>query len=121
MFIATVTLSKISLLVFISRLIPSSTTVTGARVLMAVAAAWGIASVIALSFQCSLPEPWNITTGTCRNQAALYFSSSITDIVIDFAITVLPVVALWNVQIQRAKRAAVMAVFIVRIRQVSDW
>lgn len=81
---------------------------------MGVIVLWGIASVFGLAFQCSLPQPWNVTSGVCRNQGVLV-SVAIIDIITDLAITSLPLVMLRSIQIQRAKRMTVMAVFACRI------
>lgn len=119
LFIITICLSKISLLLFIIRLTPNNTTIRVGRIAMGVITLWGIATVFALAFQCSLPQPWNIISGVCHNQDALYYSAGIIDIITDIGVIALPLVMLWTIQIPRAKRITVMTVFIVRISYVS--
>ena len=82
---------------------------------MGLIATWGVATVFAFAFQCSLPHPWNNTSGVCHNQHALYYASAAIDILTDVVLTVLPVVILWGVQIQRRKRIVVMMVFVARL------
>lgn len=115
LFIITICLSKISLLLFIIRLTPSAVITKGGRILMGAIILWGIATVFALAFQCSLPQPWNVTSGACRNQGALYFSAGVFDIITDIATTLLPLIMMWTIQIQRAKKITVMAVFLCRV------
>jgi len=114
LFVITICLSKISLLLFTIRLTPNTTTIRVGKILMGVILLWGVATVFALAFQCSLPQPWNVTSGVCHNQGVLV-SVSIIDIITDIAITSLPLVMLWGIQIQRGKRITVMAVFMCRI------
>lgn len=114
-FIFTICFSKMSLLLFIIRLTPNHATIKAGRILMGVVTVWGIATVFALAFQCSLPQPWNVTSGTCNNQGALYFVTAILDVITDLAITMLPIIMMWNIQIQRSKKVTVMAVFLCRL------
>lgn len=44
-------------------------TTLASRVMLGIVAAWGFASVMALAFQCSLPNPWN-NSGRCVNQVS---------------------------------------------------
>ncbi|OBT91594.1 hypothetical protein VE01_10364 [Pseudogymnoascus verrucosus] len=115
LFIITTVLAKMSLLLFITRLTPNVATIRVGRIILCLIATWGVATVIAFAFQCSLPQPWNNISGVCKNQAALYYAAGIIDIITDIALTILPVVILWGVQIQRRKRAIVMLVFMARM------
>ncbi|OBT79358.1 hypothetical protein VF21_01912 [Pseudogymnoascus sp. 05NY08] len=115
LFIITIVLAKMSLLLFITRLTPNVATIRAGRIMLCLIATWGVATVFGFAFQCSLPQPWNNTSGVCRNQPALYYAAGIIDIITDIALTILPVVILWGVQIQRRKRAIVMLVFMARM------
>ena len=114
LFIVTICFSKLSLLSFITRLIPSPRNVLGSRLLMGTATAWGIAAIFSIAFQCDLPAPWN-TASTCRDLKAAYYAAGIIDLLTDLAITALPILTLWNIQMERGPKTTVMAVFIVRI------
>jgi len=114
LFIITISLSKLSLLAFIIRLIPSPRNLLGSGILMGIIAVWGIATTFSIAFQCSLPRPWD-TASTCRDIESIYYSAGIIDFLTDCAITVLPLLTLWNVQMERGPKNTVMAVFIVRI------
>lgn len=115
LFIITIVLAKMSLLLFITRLTPNVATIRAGRIILCLIATWGVATVFGFAFQCSLPQPWNNISGVCRNQSALYYAAAVIDIITDIALTILPVVILWGVQIQRRKRAIVMLVFIARM------
>ena len=81
---------------------------------MGTTTAWGIAAIFSIVFQCDLPAPWD-TAGTCRDMNAIYYSAGIIDLLTDLAITALPILTLWNVQMERGPKTTVMAVFIVRL------
>ncbi|KFY39945.1 hypothetical protein V494_03745 [Pseudogymnoascus sp. VKM F-4513 (FW-928)] len=115
LFIITIVLSKMSLVLFVTRLTPNVPTIRAGRIIFCLIAIWGLATVFGFAFQCSLPHPWNNISGVCKNQAALYYAAGIMDIITDIALTILPVVILWGVQIQRRKRAIVMLVFMARV------
>lgn len=115
LFILTVMLSKNSLLAFTAKLIPNSITAKGAWILAGISTTWGVATIFGLAFQCKLPTPWDNISGVCHNEGALYYSAAVIDLATDFAITMLPLIALWNVQMQKGPRVTVMAVFMVRI------
>lgn len=115
LFIITIVLSKISLLLFITRLTPNVATIRVGRIILCLIATWGVATVFGFAFQCSLPQPWNNTTGVCQNQQALYYAAGAIDILTDIVLIILPVAILWGVQIQRKKRAIVMLVFVARL------
>lgn len=115
LFITTICLSKISLLLFTTRLTPNATTIRTGWIILGLIAVWGLATVFGFIFQCSLPQPWNIISGTCRNQHALYYAAAAIDILTDIVLTILPLVILWTVQIQRSKRIVVMMVFVARL------
>lgn len=115
LFIITIVLAKMSLLLFITRLTPNVATIRVGRIILCLIATWGAATAFGFAFQCSLPQPWNNTSGVCHNQSALHYVAASIDILTDIALTVLPVVILWGVQIQRRKRAVVMLVFMARM------
>ncbi|ELR04026.1 hypothetical protein GMDG_06537 [Pseudogymnoascus destructans 20631-21] len=115
LFIITIVLAKMSLLLFIIRLTPNVATIRVGRIILCLIATWGVGTVFGFAFQCSLPQPWNNSSGVCRNQSALYYAAGVIDIITDIALTILPVVILWGVQIQQRKRAIVMLVFMARM------
>lgn len=115
LFVLTICLSKVSLLLFITRLTPNASTIKTGWFILAGITAWGVATIFAFAFQCALPRPWDTISGVCHNQGALHYVTAIIDILTDVALTIHPVIILWRVQIQRSKRLVVMLVFIARV------
>jgi len=95
-------------------LIPSPKNSLASVILMGITTAWGIATIFAIAFQCDLPAPWDITSA-CGNLDAIYYSAGIIDLLTDCAITILPILTVWNVQMERGPKNTVIAVFVVRI------
>ncbi|KFY29442.1 hypothetical protein V493_02359 [Pseudogymnoascus sp. VKM F-4281 (FW-2241)] len=115
LFIIAIVLSKMSLLLFITRLTPNVAAIRLGRIILCLIGIWGVATVFGFAFQCSLPQPWNSTSGVCQNESALHYAAGVIDILSDAALTILPLTILWGVQIHQRKRAIVMLVFIARL------
>ena len=114
LFIATICFSKLSLLAFINRLLPSPRNALGSTILMGITAAWGVAAIFSIAFQCDLPSPWN-TAGRCRDLDSIYYTAGTIDFLTDCAITILPILTIWSVQMERGPKNTVIAVFVVRV------
>jgi hypothetical protein len=100
---------------FLTRLTPSVNMIRTCHIFIAIIGVWGIGTIFAIAFGCPLPAPWDITTpGYCGKQSGIYYTSAIIDLITDAAITGLPVLMMWSVQIPRGQRLTVMSVFLVR-------
>lgn len=108
-------LTKISILFLYLRLIPQR----GYRIViwtcMAFVAATIFSTTVAGLFQCNpVHKAWDTQVpGTCFNQVALYLSNAALNIVQDVLIYFLPIKMLWNIQLPRKQRIALMAVFAI--------
>ena len=70
--------------------------------------------IFILIFQCNPREKiWNplITTGHCFNSIALYQASGVFNVLSDFAILILPLPTVWNLQMSLRRRLLLMGVF----------
>ena len=117
-------LSKVSYLFIYIRIVSGSTsTLKGMRILfvafMAFVMTWGIGSAIALALQCQTPAPWNVINNQCVNQAALYYSVGVLNIITDVAIILMPALIVFNLQIRRRERASIWIIFATRLAVVA--
>lgn len=65
LYIITLAFVKASTLLLIARLAVARAHQLMIRVLSVVVALWMVASVVALAFECQLPDPWNYSGGKC--------------------------------------------------------
>jgi hypothetical protein len=82
--------------------------------LLVIIAAWMIAGVLALAFQCGLPKPWVLGPQTCIDQYALRIGLGAVDVVTDLAVIALAFFMMRPVQVSASKKAAVVAMFGIR-------
>lgn len=73
-----------------------------------------VTGIIALAFQCGLPQPWVLGPQTCIDQYALRIGLGAVDILTDIAVIVLAVFMMRPVQVSASKKAAVVAMFGIR-------
>ncbi|RVX68487.1 hypothetical protein B0A52_07910 [Exophiala mesophila] len=78
-------------------------------------AAWTLASVFAIAFQCELPSPWMVEDGKCINTRALELFIGIVNIITDLSLIVIPAIMMGGVQTNISKKWQVMILFGCRI------
>ena len=83
--------------------------------LLGVVAAWMVAGILALAFQCSLPMPWRLGPDTCVDQYAVQLALGAVNIITHFAIVVLALLMMRSVQVASSKKWTVVALFALRI------
>ena len=76
--------------------------------------AWAVASIIASAFQCSLPNPYLITTNECVSQAGFWDAVGVIGILGDLALMCFPVWLVYNLQLATQKKIAVCFAFSFR-------
>jgi len=111
--IAAMTAAKASLALLIQNLMAEGHSLLASRSLLGVIIGWGITSVFAIAFGCSLPHPWD-TTGHCINLGALHDAISAINIATDAVLVLLPCLVFWTVQ-EHMRRYRVTALFAIRI------
>ncbi|KAK4160459.1 hypothetical protein QBC43DRAFT_381243 [Cladorrhinum sp. PSN259] len=111
----TVSLTKMSILFLYLRLIPSRGYQIANWTMMAFVALTGICCTVAGIFQCNpIPKAWHTDLeGTCFNQVALFLANAGLNILQDLIIYVLPVKTLWQLQLPRKQRVALVIVFVI--------
>ena len=110
-YICAVALVKLSVLCFYSRLFSVDRTPLGVRVMQGLTICWLISFFFAALFQvwpirCNW-TPCHPTT----NFPVMYMLSSVTNIILDVGILCLPISCVINLQVSRAKKIGIVAVF----------
>jgi hypothetical protein len=112
----TVSLTKISILFLYLKVIPHQGYRIFSWIMMGFVALTGFTCVVAGIFQCNpIRRAWHPADvpGTCFNQVALYLANAGLNILQDLIIYFLPVRTLWNLQLPRKQRIALIVVFVV--------
>lgn len=84
------------------------------QVVLGITNVWALAAMLALIFQCSVPNVWAYQS-QCVNQWALYLSNVVWNVATDIALVLLPFFLMRNVQVSVEKRWVVNALFGSRI------
>lgn len=112
---ACVSLTKVSILILYLKISPNRTFRILVWSMMAFVLGTCISSVVADIFQCTpIHKAWRTSVeGTCINQVALYVANAGLNITQDLLIYFLPVPMLWNLNMPRRQRTALILVFVV--------
>jgi hypothetical protein len=123
--------AKLSLASLIQSLLAEKYNLLVGWSLLAIIVGWAISSIFALSFQCSMPRPWDFT-GNCIDQVsedpplnsihligswklALHNAIASVNVVTDASLILFPCVSFFNIQVSNTRRYGIMALFATRI------
>ncbi|OCK74153.1 hypothetical protein K432DRAFT_410102 [Lepidopterella palustris CBS 459.81] len=115
LYVLTVAVSKLSIMIFFTRLAVAQTHKTIVLILTAVIGSWSIAAVFGVAFQCPTPTPWNVFSGQCVSLLSFWIGISVVDIITDVVMIALPVNIVWSLQMSPGKKIIVIFVFSVRL------
>jgi len=118
LYILGICLAKLSTLSLLLALAPNKSYRVPMLVIGGVLAAWAIASIFSSAFQCSLPHPYLINTGTCFHQTRFWASFGVINIIADAALMILPVYLVYNLQLSVKKKTAVCFAFSFRVLEI---
>lgn len=108
---------KLSVLYFYHRVFPTHRFRLFSTIIGVVCIIWFIAFIFLQFFTCvPLAFYWNkaIPNGHCINSNYVaYFGTSPLDILTNIAILVLPIPYLWNLQMERARKIAIIGIFVL--------
>ena len=62
--------AKLSLILVLARLSLSVRMLWLSRTVSIFVTAWSFAAILALAFQCKVPDPWTVTAGRCLNRVS---------------------------------------------------
>ncbi|KAI1088572.1 hypothetical protein F5B19DRAFT_505555 [Rostrohypoxylon terebratum] len=119
LFVAGQAMSKLSLVSYIKLLSPITLHRVSCWVLLSAILLWAFISVIVLLFQCGSPRFWDFLTNRCSNRLAIWYYISITNIIIDICLIVLPVTVVWTLQTQFKRKLVVMVCFTTRLLTIA--
>lgn len=111
-----ISLAKCSLLFFYRRIFRGTTFSYITWATIGLATTWGVSFFFALLFQCN-PISAYIRYGQkapglrCINPYQLYYSLSISDVLIDIIILIIPIPFVWRLHMKPSQKAAVSGIF----------
>jgi len=112
-----VAVTKIAVLLLYLRIAASKTLRTLIKIMMAFAVCSALGCSLASIFQCNpIRKAWDTTSsvhGKCINVSALFYANAGLDIAQDCIIYVLPIRMLYQIQIPRRQKIALMFVFLI--------
>ncbi|KAJ6036241.1 hypothetical protein N7540_000520 [Penicillium herquei] len=115
LYIGSLCFSKLSLVIFIRSLTPSSKDHFLALLIEIVTGIWAVASIFGYAFQCSVPNTWDFWNGKCFNIEAWRYFVCISNIVTDFLILAQGFLLLYRVQAAVTKRLLIASLFLPRL------
>lgn len=108
--------AKIAVLLCYLRITPQASFRLAVYIMIGVVVAYNIALMAALIFSCRpIAKSWDatITYGSCINRPAVYLANGILNIVTDFAILLLPLPMIKNLQMPTRQKVLLAAFFAV--------
>lgn len=118
--IAALAASQASLTFLVIAINPTRKLLLSCYAILGYLVAWTIASIIAVSFKCSLPGPWNTNGNKCVDLFALNVGIYTLNILGDISIVVVPFIMMQKVQVSSSKRFVVSGLFACRLAYVQD-
>jgi hypothetical protein len=105
--------AKVSVVMLFRRITPTAN--RSNYILLACVGSWMIFSILAVAFQCQLPDPWVFVPSECMTHGNVQYPVVILNMVTDtlLATSILP--TLWKLKTMRATRIAVMMLFASRL------
>lgn len=106
-------MAKVSVLLLYTKVFPTRWTILAARITAAIVACWSISSILATALICHpISYSWGGTAeGHCGNQVALYKGIGVINLITDCACLALPMKHLWEIQLPRARKNALVLTF----------
>ncbi|KAI9702963.1 MAG: hypothetical protein M1836_008177 [Candelina mexicana] len=117
LYIVTLFISKISVLMLLRQITFRAIAPLHRRlvfILGSVLTMWSVASAISSAFQCRLPTVWMVLGEDCFDQFSFWMSYGVLNILTDAALIVLPIYAVWHVQLTVKERWIVVGCFALR-------
>ncbi|TVY50431.1 hypothetical protein LCER1_G006418 [Lachnellula cervina] len=114
LYIPTLSLGKLSTLIYLRALAPGSRYAILNLVLEGIVILWGISAEFAVAFQC-MPTRWAIITSRCFDRILFWNVIGAFDVLTDIIIVILPGYLVWALCMPRGKKFVVFIVFATRI------
>ncbi|KAF2741798.1 hypothetical protein M011DRAFT_377932, partial [Sporormia fimetaria CBS 119925] len=119
-YIANMGLSRISMCLFIPRILPGTGARFAALTFAVFSALWAVSGVLVTIFPCSFPHPWEFVgiMNRCIDLNSFINYIGITNIVQEFALILLPLLV-WNLRLSWGRTVSVSLVFLSRLSVVT--
>ena len=109
--------AKLSVVLLSDRVAPRET--HARKAMLALVGFWALFAILAIAFQCGLPEPWVFAPQHCTTKGALYYPIIILNILTDTLLTVWILPTVWKLLMDTSTRITVMCLFGSRFMYVS--
>ncbi|KAB8339049.1 hypothetical protein FH972_021985 [Carpinus fangiana] len=115
LYITAMCLSKISTALLIARLTRVRRHVLATQAVSAFTAAWGIATILAVSLRCDLSAPWSYSGGAqCVSPFTRWLGVEIVSMFIELLLFGLAIFLVWGLQMSRKLKLIVVGAFMCR-------
>jgi hypothetical protein len=114
LWLALVTLIKLSALDLYAKIFRNPIFVTVTRIVFAICASAGIAFIFVRALICRpVAMNWDFTIpgGTCGNLHTMYLALASIDLILDLMVVFLPMPVVWNLQMALSKKIAISGIF----------
>lgn len=72
---------------------------------------WGLFSILAIAFQCGLPDPWVFDPSDCPTKGFMYYPVIIMNMITDLVLATWILPTLWNLLLDQDRRILVVMLF----------
>ncbi|PIG79925.1 hypothetical protein AARAC_010355, partial [Aspergillus arachidicola] len=107
--------SKVAVALLLISIKPFNTVLLACKILLWLVGAWTITFTLALAIQYAQPQVWNLNSGRCIDQQALYTGLAVSHILLDIGLVVLPMILMKKVQMSKWKCFQICALFGLRV------
>ncbi|KAJ5379216.1 hypothetical protein N7509_012335 [Penicillium cosmopolitanum] len=115
LYLISLTLSKLSLAVFIRSLTPTSKDKRYALLVEGMICTWAVVTILGTAFQCSLPRTWDFWNGKCFDEMAWRFFVTGSNIVTDLIIFSQAMILISSIQTSLKRRMIFAGIFMPRL------
>ncbi|CAL5871436.1 uncharacterized protein PFLUO_LOCUS5686 [Penicillium psychrofluorescens] len=115
LYILSLMFSKLSMVVFIRSLTPSSRDKWLARGVEAIVYAWATVAIFGSAFQCTVPHTWDIWNGQCFDELAWRYFICISNIITDLLIFAQAMILVSSIQTSLERRLMFAGIFVPRL------
>lgn len=109
------TLAKLFVILFFMSINSRKELKQAGFVVLGLVVAWGVSSILLLSFRCGTSHPWSANKDKCLDDFGVYLGIDIGNIITDVILVILPTIMMWTLQIAVGLKAQVIGLFASRL------
>ncbi|USP78385.1 hypothetical protein yc1106_05659 [Curvularia clavata] len=103
--------AKLSLVLLFKRIAPTHIKPLTFRWLLFMVTAYVVACLFMIAFQCQMPQPWILRPDICSTHGAVYYATTVLDIVTDAALALWVFPIIWLLNMNSHTKWVVLSVF----------